>query len=321
MPLKIIKKNKQNKKRKHNNKGYKKVAFIIVLVLLLLFIIKHKPIKKNNEITKLVLNNENITSKLAHSIILENNQIYMSYEDVKQFFDEALYTEEDTGFIITTSDKKLAFIKKDDQTMKVNNSNVDVKDIIIEHNNRIYIAISELKIVYNYEIEKIEKTNIITIDMLNKKSVKAYVNKNIKIKENNSIISKTVDDVKKGNWLFFINDEGSYSKVRTQDGIIGYVKKKYLTNFINEREDFIEESKAFKEENSINKDISNEAISSFEKRQNIINSLLQEAIKNDKMYVQISYNGEENFYFERFKIEVVPILKECGIEIIFNRGK
>ena len=321
MPQKIIKKTKNNKKRKHNNKGYKKIVFVIVLILILIIVIRNKPIKKNNEITQLVLNNKNITKELLDPIIIENNQIYMSYEDIKKFFDETLYTEEDTGCIITTSDRKVAIIKKDEQTIKVNNSNVDVKNIIVEQDNKTYIAMSELKIVYNYEIEKIEKTNIITIDMLDRKSVKAYANKNIKIKEDKSIASKSIDDVKKGNWLFFINDEGSYSKVRTQDGIIGYVKKKYLTNFINEREDFIEESKAFKEENSINKDISNEAISSFEKRQNIINSLLQETIKNDKMYVQISYNGEENFYFERFKIEVVPILKECGIEIIFNRGK
>ena len=315
MPQKIIKKTKNNKKRKHNNKGYKKIVFAIVLILILIIVIRNKPIKKNNEITQIVLNNENITNKLVSPIIFENNQIYMSYEDIKQFFDETLYTEEDTGCIITTSDRKLAIIKKDDQTMRVNNSNVDVKNIIIEQDNKIYIAISELTIVYNFEIEKIEKTNIITIDMLNKKSVKAYANKNIKIKEDKGVISKAIDEVKKGNWLFFINDENGYAKVRTQDGIIGYVKKKYLSNYINVREDLEIEDKNFKEENSINRDITNDDISTYEKRQKIIDLILHEAIKNDKMYVQISYNGEANIFYERFKIEVVPILKECGIEI------
>ncbi|HCC04066.1 MAG TPA: hypothetical protein DEP51_04340 [Clostridiales bacterium] len=315
MPQKIIKKTKNNKKRKHNNKGYKKIVFAIVLILILIIVIRNKPIKKNNEITQIVLNNENITNKLVSPIIFENNQIYMSYEDIKQFFDETLYTEEDTGCIITTSDRKLAIIKKDDQTMRVNNSNVDVKNIIIEQDNKIYIAISELTIVYNFEIEKIEKTNIITIDMLNKKSVKAYANKSIKIKEDKGVISKAIDEVKKGNWLFFINDENGYAKVRTQDGIIGYVKKKYLSNYINVREDLEIEDKNFKEENSINRDITNDDISTYEKRQKIIDLILHEAIKNDKMYVQISYNGEANIFYERFKIEVVPILKECGIEI------
>ena len=315
MPQKIIKKTKNNKKRKHNNKGYKKIVFVIVLILILIIVIRNKPIKKNNEITQLVLNNKNITKELLDPIIIKNNQIYMSYEDIKKFFDETLYTEEDTGCIITTSDRKLAIIKKDDQTMRVNNSNVDVKNIIIEQDSKIYIAISELTIVYNFEIEKIEKTNIITIDMLNKKSVKAYANKNIKIKEDKGVISKAIDEVKKGNWLFFINDENGYAKVRTQDGIIGYVKKKYLSNYINVREDLEFEAKNFKEENSINRDITNDDISTYEKRQKIIDLILHEAIKNDKMYVQISYNGEANIFYERFKIEVVPILKECGIEI------
>ena len=315
MPQKIIKKTKNNQKRKHKNKGYKKIVFVFVLILLLIIIIKNKPIKKNNETTQLVLNNENITNKLVSPIILENNQIYMSYEDIKKFFDGTLYTEEDTGFIITTSDRKLAIIKKDDQTIRVNNSKVDVKNIIVEKDNKTYIAISELKIVYNFEIEKIENTNIITIDMLDRKSVKAYANKNIKIKEDKSIVSKSIDDVKKGNWLFFIDEEDGYAKVRTQDGIIGYVKKKYLSNYTNVREDLEIENKNFKEENSISRDITNDDISTYEKRQKIIDLILHEAIKNDKMYVQISYNGEENIFYERFKIEVVPILKECGIEI------
>lgn len=314
MLQKNVKKKKHNKKSK-NNKSYKKIAFVIILILLCFIIIKNKPEKNNYQITQIVLNNENITEKLEKQIIIENEQIYMSYEDIKTFLDKTLYTEEETGLIITTSDKKLGVINLEDQTLKINGSNVEVKNIIKKENEKNYIAISELNNVYNYKIEYIEKNNIITIDSLNKKSIKAYTKSNVKIKKENSIFSKNIEKVKKGTWLYFINEENGYSKVRTQSGNIGYVKKKSLTNFINEREDLIEEPKAFKENNSINKDISKEDISSFEKRQNIINSLLQEAIKNDKMYVQISYNGEKNFYYERFKIEVVPILKECGIEI------
>ena len=314
MLQKNVKKKKHNKKSK-NNKSYKKIAFVIILILLCFIIIKNKPEKNNYQITQIVLNNENITEKLEKQIIIENEQIYMSYEDIKTFLDNTLYTEEETGLIITTSDKKLGVINLEDQTLKINGSNVEVKNIIKKENEKNYIAISELNNVYNYKIEYIEKNNIITIDSLNKKSIKAYTKSNVKIKKENSIFSKNIEKVKKGTWLYFINEENGYSKVRTQSGNIGYVKKKSLTNFINEREDLIEEPKAFKENNSINKDISKEDISSFEKRQNIINSLLQEAIKNDKMYVQISYNGEKNFYYERFKIEVVPILKECGIEI------
>ncbi len=307
--------NKHTKKIKNNNKGYKKVVFVIVFIILLVFIIKNRAIKNNYETTQVILNNENISNKLENDIIFENNQIYMSYNDIKNVLDKTLYTEESTGLIITTSDRKLAIINKEEQTLTINGSNVEVKNITTQKNENLYIAISELENVYNYEIEKIDKTNVITIDMLNKKCVKAYVKKNIKIKEENKLLSSNIDEVKKGNWVYFINEESGYAKVRTQNGIIGYTKNKLLNNFVNVRDDLADNTKTFKSENSISKDISKEDLSSIEKRQNIINLILQQAIKNDKMYVKISYNGENNIYYERFKIEVVPILKECGVEI------
>ena len=49
--------------------------------------------------------------------------------------------------------------------------------------------------------------------------------------------------------------------------------------------------------------------------QNIINLILQEAIKNGKMYVKIINNGTDSEEYQRFKIESVPMLKECGIKI------
>ena len=66
----------------------------------------------------------------------------------------------------------------------------------------------------------------------------AYASKNIKIKEEGKSLSKTIDKVEKGNWLIFISENNGIAKVRTQDGKIGYVKKKYLNNFVTKREDF-----------------------------------------------------------------------------------
>ena len=318
MTHKKNKNSKHNKKIKHNNKGYKNVVFIVVFVLLSIIIIKSKFIERNYKTTQIILNNENITNKMFNSLIFENSQIYMSYDDIKEFLDKTLYTESQTGLVVTSSNRKIAVINEEEQTLKVNGSNVEVKDITIKKDEKLYIAISEMKSVYNFELEKIDKTNTIIIDMLDKKRIKAYVTRNVKIKKETRFLSANIDEVKKGNWIYFISDEKKYAKVRTQNGIIGYVKNKALTNYINERDDFLEKTKSFKEENAIIKDISKEDISTFEKRQNIINKILQQTIKNDKMYVHIFYNGDENMYFERFKIEIVPILKECGIEIEFQ---
>ena len=308
---------KKSKNQKHYNKSYKKIAFVVVLILIIIMFInlKNKTIKTYYEDTQIVLNNENITQKLQEPIIQDNSKIYMSIEDIKQFIDKTVYIEDQTGWVITTSSKKLAALKKEEEHILINGSKMQVKDVIIEKEGKMYILISELENVYDYDLEYIPNSNIVTIDYLNKKCVKAYAKKNINIKEKKQVFSKAIDKVNKGNWLYIIEQENSYVKVKTQNGIIGYVKKGTLNNFVNQRDDFEEKKEIIKPDNVLEYDITKEDISSFEKRINLINKILQETIKNDKMYVKIINNKDSNFEFERLKIEAPPMLQECGITV------
>lgn len=242
----------------------------------------------------------------------------MSFEDIQKFIDNTIYKEDETGRIITTSPKKLATLKTGEDQININGASQKEKDIVIEKNDKDYIAISELENVYDYEFKYIPTTNIATIDSLNKKMIKAYTKKTIKIKEQNNLFSKNIEKVEKGNWLVCIEQEGKMTKVRTQNGNIGYVQTNKLNNFVTEREDFnLVDNSNSQTNNKLEYDISKKDISTFEKRQNIINLILQEAIKNDKMYVKITYNGAEEQKYDRFKIEITPILSECGIKVEF----
>ena len=307
----------KKKNKKPSNKSYKKIAFVVLLMILIIIIIKiqNTPKKLDYENTQIILNNENITSNLQDPILEENGKTYMSFHDVQSFLDNTIYQEEETGLIITTSDKKIATFKKDDNNITINGSNQKIKNVYIQKNEKNYIAISELENVYNYDFEYIEESNIVTIDYLNKEFIKAYAKKDIKIKQENKAFSSIVDRVEKGNWLIYISEEDETTKVRTQNGIIGYVNKKMLDNFVTERDNFYEENKEATTQETLEYDISQKDISTFEKRMDIINLILQAAIKNDKMNVKIIYNETINFEYERFKIEVVPILKECGITV------
>ena len=308
------------KKSKHiKNKNYKNIVFVIILILIIIIGIKQTNKEQRNEEINLILNNENVTNKLQNKLIKENEKIYMSFEDIQNLIDSTIYKENETNIIITTSSKKVATFKNGEENIEINGAIQKEKDISMEKENREYIAISELENVYDYEFDYIDATNIVTIDDLNKKKVKAYTNKKVKIKEEKNLLSKNIDSVEKGNWLIFISSEDSkMAKVRTQNGKIGYIKEKYLNNFVTEREDFITNYNEEKlNEKNMEYDISKKDISTFEKRKNIINLILQEAIKNDKMYVKITYNGAEEQKYDRFKIEITPILSECGIKVEF----
>lgn len=308
---------KSKKKNKNNGRSYKKIAFVIVLILIIIIGAKNVKKEKHSNELEIILNNENITGRLKDHILTENNQVYISSEDVQNTIDNTIYKEDD-GSIITTSSKKIAIIKPGEDNIEINSSKQDSKDIVLEKDGTEYLAISELENVYDYEFEYNSANKIITIDSLSKKKIKAYANKNIKIKSEEKSSSKVIDRVKKGNWLIFISENNGLAKVRTQNGKIGYVKKKYLNNFVTEREDFKEkENNDISPEKKLEYDISKKDITTYEKRKNIINLILQEAIKNDKMYVKIIFNSTEEQGYNRFKIEILPIFNECGIKVEF----
>ena len=315
----MAKKNSKHRKNKknNNNKGYKKIAFIVVLILIIIIAIKNNTKLEKSEKTQIIINNENRTNELVNDAIQENENIYISYEDIQKFIDPTIYKENETNLIITTSSKKIATLKEGEDKIEINGSEQKEKDAVIKKGEKDYLAISELENVYDYEFKYEPSTNIVTIDNLNKKLVKAYAKSKIKVKEEANIFSKTVDKVEKGNWLIYIGEENGFAKIRTQKGKIGYVKEKKLNNFVTEREDFIDTNSETNTEKELEYDISKKDITTYEKRKNIINLILQEAIKNDKMYVKIIHNGEDSEEYNRFKIEIVPMLKECGIKVEF----
>ena len=310
-------KKSNNINRKNINKGLGKLALIAVFILLIIIIIMNSRNDSKNlnyEKTQIILNNVNITNDLQDDIILQDNNIYMSIDDVKKFLDETVYEENE--LIITTSKFKIATLSLENtEEVTINGSKQEIKNTVIKNDDKKYIAISELEKVYNYEFQFIENTNIVTIDNLNKELITAEAKKNITIKEENKIFSKSIEKIKKGDKIICINEEKGKTKVRTQNGNIGYVSTKSLTNIVTQRENFDESIGKITDKEPFKCDITQKDISTFEKREKVINLLLQELIKNDNMYVKFEYNGEENFYFERFKIEATPIMQECGITV------
>lgn len=230
---------------KKSNKILKKVLItvaILVIIAGIVFVISNYIKNKEKNITNLVINNNNITSKLKKSIIIEDDVIYLSKQDIQNFFDKYIYEDKENNQIITTSDKKTATIQYDQKTIEINGSKKQITATIKKVDDTIYLPISEMHDVYDIEINYIKDSNVITMDSLDREQKKAYTSKNVSIKAKSSNFSKTVDKVKKGNWLFYIStDEKGWAKVRTTKGKVGYVKENKLTNFVTVRDSMEEE--------------------------------------------------------------------------------
>lgn len=217
----------------------KKILFIIIGIIILgiiAYIANDYIVIGKNKTTNLVINNRNVTGNLKKDILIENGEIYISKQDLGNFFDKYIYEDKETEQIITTYNKKIAEIGFDKNVVTINGSEKTTYAHAIKKDDTIYLPISELKDVYDIEINNIESTKVLVIDSLSKEQRKAILNSNQPVKSSTKFIAKTVDRVKKGECVIVISNENGYAKIRTEDGKIGYVKSKKLANEVVSRQ-------------------------------------------------------------------------------------
>ena len=314
MAKKVVKK----KRKKACNKKILKIGVILILLIIVLVIVKKAETKQQSDETMIIISSQEITNSLENDIIIKDEIIYISFEDMKKFLDENIY-QENENLIITSSEKKVAKLELDKNEILINGSKLSIKgEPFKNEENKIYLPISEMENVYDIDFFYNKDNNIITIDYYSKELIKAYTRKKVAVKSENSKFSKTLEKVKKGNWLIYISEEDGWAKVRTQNGKIGYIKYKYLTNFVTERENMKSEIDTISGKEYLQKNITKENISTYKKREKLINAILKDGVNKDYNAVKIKYEKDSNENFERFKLEIKPILKECGIEVAFD---
>ena len=146
-------------KKKKGNMIRRVLLILVLLIVAILVLIKANNYlrEKENEEVNLVINNNNVTSRLKEKVLIENGIIYISMSDVKNFFDKYIYIEDEINEIVTTYDKKIASIGFDVNKLTINGAikkiNASAKKVDDE---KVYLPISEMTDVYNIEKKKAE---------------------------------------------------------------------------------------------------------------------------------------------------------------------
>ena len=241
-------KNKRKMTREEMEKKKKVIirTFFTIVALIILFTIamiaNNYIILDKNERTNLVINNRNVTSDLKNDVLIEDNIIYLSESDVANFFDKYIYQDEETNNIITTYEKKVAAIGFEENKITINGSEKEIYAHAIEKDGEVYLPVSEMTDVYDVEIANIEETKVVTMDSLDRGQKRAIVTSDLAVKSSTNFISKTVDRVKKGDCVIVVSSDKGYSRIRTANGKLGYIKTNKLENEFTVRED-MEETK------------------------------------------------------------------------------
>ena len=301
-------------KKKLKIKDPKRLLIFLLLIIIIIVAIKPKNSKSKDYIS-LIIQNEDKTNILQNDVIINNDIVYLSLDDVKKCLDPNIYVEDKK--VITTSEKKVAVLEINSSFIEINGAKVEINGQAFSAQDVIYIPISDLKNVYDIDFKFISEYKNIVIDYYSRRLEKATTTKNVSVKSEMKIFSSTVEKIKKGDEVVFISEQNGWAKIRTNNGNIGFVKKNKLTNFVVEREDFIENQDI--KDTSFKIDITNKNISNFEKRKGVIEEIFTKTLKNKKTSVKIVYSKEKELEdYQRFAREVTAYLKECGITTVFE---
>lgn len=222
-----MKKKVLNKYAKRRRIAILAVVLVIALIIVLLNIFKVEAHKKPDKIS-LMLNNEIV--ELEKEMYKEEENIYISKEDIVKLFDDTLYYNEAEKELITTYNTHIALLKVDDTFMVLNDSNVELKGCLTEKDGVIYLPLTDLGIVYDLEIEYSEEYNRVILSSTQEEKKQAITLKKATLKEKPSMFSKKIEKLDMSEYVVVLGTEKKYKKVRTENGNIGYVKENKISN-------------------------------------------------------------------------------------------
>ena len=227
------------KKKKRIIKIFVSIIAIIIIGIIAYNVNNYIILDKNKNIN-LVINNKNVTSNLKKDILIDGDNIYLSKQDLGNFFDKYIYEDTENNNIVTTYNNKIASISLSKNKISINGSNKNTYAHAENKDGTIYMPITELEDVYGIEIKYLPDSKVLTVDSTSKEQKKAIITKNVAVKSSTKFIAKTIDRVKKGSYVIVVSEDKGYTKIRTENGKVGYVKSNKIANTVVVREEMQE---------------------------------------------------------------------------------
>lgn len=225
--------------KEKNERNSSKLIFNIFIVLVFLallggvFYLSPNYIREDYDgKTKVLINNNNVTLKMKNDVYIdENNNVFLSLADVRNYFDKYIEYDKENGSIVTTSEINIAKMSTKDNKITINGEEDELNSSAIEKNDTIYLPFSEIsEKVYDVDLEYIKDTNTIIIDSLDRKQEVANTTKETKLKYKPQTLSGTLEKLEANEQVVYIEETNNWAEVRSKDGTIGYIKKEDLGN-------------------------------------------------------------------------------------------
>ncbi len=219
------------------------LTLAVVLVTIFYWLYEPGTNWSDDEIPEVVLND---TPFKESDYVLPGGALYVRYEAVKEYIDPSIfYDSEDSRVVVTTADKVI------DMDTKLLTININYQDVLIDtplyiHNEEPYVSMDFLSPIYDFKIEYLP-SGIVVLDDFNKAVLSgsvnkskslipdiflmadAYFNEGVFLREEPVHSSLRIKELKEGDKFSIYSETDGWYKIRTNEGILGYINKNNTT--------------------------------------------------------------------------------------------
>lgn len=223
----------------------KKPVIALLLCVLLVFIVGYMVYNEYTRPNKEVVSysdelhliiEENLVDKENPVMFIEDT-LYFSLPIIKDYLDPNIFYDEDEKTLIITNQDRVNRYKIDDNIATVNNREFILNNLIKKTNNNIYIPVDRLLKHYDISIDYFEETNAVVVDFNNIFYLQGEtISQDSVIRTDISIKAPIlVKDLPLATVLYVYSEYNEWYKVRTINGVVGFIEKKHLkVNFIKD---------------------------------------------------------------------------------------
>ncbi|MDD2970767.1 MAG: glycosyl hydrolase family 18 protein [Lachnospiraceae bacterium] len=168
---------------------------------------------------------------LEEKALLLNGTYYLDYTTVKTYFNDRFYVDTVENLLIYTTPTDIISAPIEGTAVSTSGVSSEENYVIATYQGEtLYVAIDYVKKYTNLSYEAFTEPSRVQIytEWNNRKL--AEVSKKTAIRYQGGVKSDILEDVEEGDQLIVLESLDKWSKVKSKDGIIGYIENKRLTN-------------------------------------------------------------------------------------------
>jgi len=226
------------------NRAIKVLIFIVLIAGIIggsAYWVYYVYFKPNNEVVpafdegKLVLVIEGEQDTSAQEPIIVDGEILLPFSIVKKYFDKNIYWDEALSIVSVTTENRVIRMKTDSLDALINNKPMKLKIPVKKDNGQVYVPIEFLSELYGIDISYKESSNVIIIDYRkNNRQIAFPISSEVVVRRGHSIKYPIIHKLdlnlasEAERELRVFGEYEKWYKVRTWDGAIGYIEKRFV---------------------------------------------------------------------------------------------